>query len=76
MKHLPQHRQELSQWMDALTLEHDELHQILTDQTRQPGLSFLPRVDRWESRSIEKIKQVEAKSEQNVDRWRVTRKSS
>ena len=44
--------------MDALTLEHDQLQQDVTDETHLHHHSLLARVDQWESRSIERIRQV------------------
>lgn len=58
MKHLLEHRQELSQRMEAVTLERDQLHQNVTNKTPCHLFSLLTRVNRWESRSIEGIKRV------------------
>ena len=58
LKHLNEHRQDLNQQMDALTLEHDQLRQHLTNQTHCPTHPLIERVDRWETKSIDRIKQV------------------
>ena len=59
VRHLLEHRQELSQQMDALTLEHDELSENFTiDPNDYQQHPLLTRVDRWESNSIERIKTV------------------
>ena len=58
LKHLTEHRQELSQQMDALTLEHDQLQQHLIDDTFDYPCPLTTRVDRWELQSIERIKEV------------------
>lgn len=66
IKHFLQHRQELSQQMDDLTFEYDELQQnLITDNTNQQHL-FMTRVDRWESKSIEKIKQIADEARQRL----------
>lgn len=48
VKHLFEHRQELNQRIDNLTHEHD----------RDRHDALIVHVDRWESKSIEKIKQI------------------
>ena len=58
VKHLLEHRQELSQQMDALTLEHDQLQQNLTEKTTDQPHPLVVRVDRWESKSLRRIQQV------------------
>ena len=56
LKHLSEHRQELSQQMDALTLEHDELQRNLMKESNDQPNPLFARIDRWESQSIERIK--------------------
>ena len=65
LKHLNEHRQELSREMDHLTQQHDELHQdlISTDDDQHP--SFI-RINNWEQRSIERIRQVARDVRQSV----------
>lgn len=58
LKHLTEHRQELSQQMDALTLEHDQLHQNLDGETNDQQHPLIARIATWESKSIKQIKQV------------------
>lgn len=58
VKHLNEHRQELNQEMDHLTVEHDQLQQNLLHNDDDRHHSLLTRIDRWESKAIEKIKQV------------------
>ena len=58
IKHLLEHRQELSKELDKCALERDQLHAhlIADDHDRQHPL--FTRIDRWEARSIETIQQV------------------
>ena len=58
IKHLVEHRQELSEQLSECILERDQLQANLTadDSDRQHPL--LIRIDRWEAKSIERIKQV------------------
>lgn len=58
LKHLPEHRQELSQQMDALTLEHDQLQRNLTEESDDQPHPLFARIDHWELQSIERIKEV------------------
>ena len=58
MKHLLEHRQELSQQMDTLTLEHDELYQNVIGETTDQPHPLVARVDRWQSVSVQRIQQV------------------
>ena len=58
MKHLLEHRQELHEQMDILTLEHDQLQQHLTRETTDQPSPLMARINRWESKSIEKIQRV------------------
>ena len=58
IKHLLDHRQEFSQQMDQLTLEHDQLQQNLTANDNDRSNPLISRVDRWETKSIQKIKQI------------------
>ena len=58
VKHLLEHRQELTQQMDALTLEHDQLQQSLMGESSGRQRSLHTRIDQWESRSINRIHQV------------------
>lgn len=57
-KHLGEHRQGLSRQMDRLTLEHDQLEQNLGLNGDDHPHPLITDVDQWESKSIEKIKQV------------------
>lgn len=57
-KHLNEHRQELDQQMDALTLEHDQLQQHIAGEIDDQQHPVIARVSRWESKCIEKIKEV------------------
>ena len=58
LKHLNEHRQELSQQMDDLTLEHDELHLLLLDEGKLQQHPLIERINQWESKSIDRIKQT------------------
>ena len=60
MKHLREHRAELSEQMDDLTSEHDQLQQHLMRDTADHPSPLMTRVDQWESKSIQKIQQVAA----------------
>ena len=58
IKHLLEHRQELSHQLTEHILERDQLQANLTaDGSARPHL-LLTRVDRWEAKSIERIKRV------------------
>ena len=56
-QHFNEHQQELAQDMDHLCQEHDNLRQDLT-KADDSGAPFFFEIDRWERRSIEKIRQV------------------
>ena len=59
VKHFLDHRQELSQQLDALLLERDQLQQHLCTESDAPERHpLLTRVDQWEAKSIARIKQV------------------
>lgn len=58
IKHLLEHRQDLSQRMDQLALEHDQLQQKLKDLGDDQPHPLLDRVNRWELKSIERIKEL------------------
>ena len=53
LKHLLEHRQELSREMDYLSQQHDELHQDLISTNDDQHPLFI-RIHKWEQRSIEK----------------------
>lgn len=57
LKHLLEHRQDLRKEMDRLTDEHNELHQYLIHDTDDHH-PFFQRINVWEWKSIEKIRQV------------------
>ena len=44
--HISEHRQELSEQMGGLTLEHDQLHRDLMEETTAHLSSLMARVDR------------------------------
>lgn len=60
LKHLNEHRQELSQQMEDLTFEHNELQQnlMLYEHDNDQEHSLIIRIDQWEIKSIDRIKQV------------------
>lgn len=58
LKHLLEHRQQLSQQIDDLTLDHDQLKQNLLLNHDDKQHPLIKRVDRWEAKSIHKIKQI------------------
>ena len=64
--HLLEHRQELSQQMDNLTLEHDQFQQTLLAHDSDRPNPLITRIDRWETKSIEKIKQVAREVRQDL----------
>ena len=56
LKHLPEHRQELSQRMDELTLEHDELQRNLTEESDdQPHPLFSRSRSRESNKCLTKL---------------------
>ena len=57
LKHLLEHRQELNKEMDRLTDEHNGLYQHLTNNTDDVH-PFFTRINAWERKSIERIRQV------------------
>lgn len=65
--HLLEHRQELSQQMDNLTLEHDQFQETLLVHDNGRPNPLITRVDRWETKSIEKIKQVAREVRQDLN---------
>ena len=58
LKHLLQHREELSRQMDELIVEHDRLQHDLIGGDNEQQHPLLTRVDQWESDAIHRIKQV------------------
>lgn len=68
VKHLLEHRQELSQQMDTVLLEHDQLQQDLTQKDHNNGKhhSLISQIDQWELQSIERIRTVAHKARQQV----------
>ena len=58
MKHLAEHRQELGEQLDELNSEKNQLQQHLTEESNDEQHPLITRVNQWESRSIERIKQV------------------
>ena len=66
VKHFTEHRQELSREMDHLTQQHDELHQDLISTNDDQHPSFI-RINNWEQRSIERIRQVADEVRQNLE---------
>ena len=64
-KHLVEHRQELSHEMDHLTQQHDELHQDLISTNDDQHPLFI-RINKWEQRSMERIRQVADEVRENV----------
>ena len=58
-KHLSEHRQDVIRQMDDLVPEYDQLQKHLNgDATDFQQHPFMNRVDRWESKSIERIRQI------------------
>ena len=63
LKHVAEHRQELTRQMDIIEQEHDILHEDLLNQAKeQDQHPIFRRIDRWEKESIEKIQQTAEKS--------------
>lgn len=58
MKHLYEHREDLSQKMDDLGHQRDQLQQNLILESDDHPHLLLSRVDRWESKSIKRIQQI------------------
>ena len=58
-RHVAEHRQELSKQMDEITTNHDQLKHTMAEQDAQPLCHpLIRRVDEWEQRSINKIRQA------------------
>lgn len=58
LTHFPEHRQELSQQIDTLAYEYNQLQRNLTEESTDQPHPLLACIDRWELQSIERIKQV------------------
>lgn len=58
VKHLLEHRQEVSRQMDNLTHEHDQFKESLITKNNDQEHPLILRIDRWEEKSINRIKQV------------------
>ena len=58
MKHLYEHREHLSQKMDDIGHQCDQLQQNLIIESDEHPHLLITRVNRWESRSIKRIQQV------------------
>ena len=67
-KHLLQHRQELHHQMDALGAEHDQLRLNVNTEIQSHLPSLLDRINRWESTSIQWIRQVANKARSELKR--------
>ena len=64
---LLKHRKDLSQELDHLQNDHDQLRQDLNDQKSNPRKhSIIKQIDRWEEESIDRIKQT---AQQCRDKW-------
>ena len=66
LKHFTEHRQELGHEMDHLTQQHDEIHQDLISTSDDQHPLFIC-INKWEQRSIERIRQVANEVRQNVE---------
>ena len=57
--HMMEHQQELSQEMNSLILERDDLgNNLASEANNDQQRSLMSRIDRWESQSIGRIKQT------------------
>ena len=66
LKHLNEHRQELSQKLHDVTLEYDQLQQNILDKDSDRQHPLMNRINRWEMKSTEKIKQIANKVRQEL----------
>ncbi len=59
LKHVAEHRQELTSQMDNIELEHDIFNEDLLNRTqKQNEHTLFNRINQWERESINKIEQV------------------
>lgn len=69
LTHLFEHRQELSQQMDNLTLENDRLqHSLIAEANGDEQHPLITRIDTRETKSIEKIKKAADEARYRVKR--------
>lgn len=65
--HFEKHREELKGKLDELTVSRDSLQQTLIEQKNSPDKhSLMQKLDEWERRSIEKIRQVADEVKQSL----------
>ena len=66
LKHFREHRQELTHEMEGVSQQHIALHQdFVSPNNNQHPLSI--RINNWEQRSIERIRQVANEVRQNLE---------
>ena len=65
VKHFNEHRQELTHEMEGVSQQHNEFHQDFVSPNNNPHPLFI-RINNWEQRSIERIRQVAHDVRQNL----------
>ena len=66
VKHFNEHRQNLTDEMEHLSQQHNELHQDFDSPNNNQNPLFI-RINNWEQRSIERIRQVANEVRQNLE---------
>jgi adenylosuccinate synthase len=56
-KHAGEHRDNLSQQLDGIVHEHDQLHQLI-NQEKNDYHPLINQINQWEENSIQKIQKV------------------
>ncbi|UJR18857.1 hypothetical protein I4U23_021985 [Adineta vaga] len=65
-EHIPNHRQEQNEQLDAIEVTIDLFHQTLTDYSNKPNENdeLFQQINQWEEDSIKKIKQTAEETRQ------------
>jgi len=70
-KHVNEHRDTLSQQLDEIVFEYDNLQQTIAENKNQQGNvrsnPLVQQIDRWENDAIEKIKKAAQEARQQVE---------
>lgn len=72
-KHAGEHRDNLSNQLDELVNEHNQLYQIVSQETRE-NHSIMSKLDQWEQNSISRIRQSAQKIREEIVQYLTSHK--
>lgn len=67
-KHASEHRIQLSQQLDEIAHEHDQLYQLITGENNEYH-SLINQVNQWEQNSIGKVQQLAENIRQEIEQY-------